>query len=199
MSQKQLKKIQINGATFCLDHRYQLVMDLVLPRFEQASLIIDQLFGRDDKAAQLLIDAVLEDGCEDDVAMTYFLTMALQSYGELERAGVIIARMYHNNPSDLLAKCAYANNFMFHNALDEIPAVFNNTFDFEKVCTERELPLITFVQFMSIACTYYFVKNDSHNCIKYLSYLLEAAPEHPETKRVFSWIERVCEKDEAEA
>jgi hypothetical protein len=157
-------------------------MDLISEPFDQIAVIIDQLFGRDDKAVKALIDAILQDGC-DDVAMIFFLTMALQNYGEFEKAGKIITRTYHSHSSDLLAQCAYADHLMFHYKFDAIPAVFNHTFDFEKVCTKKELPLIIFIHFMSIACTYYLAKNNPRNYAKHLSYLIEAAPEHDETKR----------------
>ncbi len=182
MSKKQLKKIEINKVTFFLDHRYQLVMDLISPEFEKKALIIDQLFGRDDRSAKILVDAVLQDGCANDVAMTYFIAMILQNYGEIERAGKIITRMYQVYPSDLLVRCAYANHLIFRDAFDEIPAVFNHTFDLEKVCDERELPLITFIHFISVARNYYMFKNDVPHVVKYFSYLFEAAPEHAETQ-----------------
>lgn len=183
MDKNQVTKIQINDTTFSLDLRYDFVMDLVSSEFETESLILDQLFGRDNEAAKALVKAILQYGCEHDIAMSYFIAMMLQNYGELEKAGKILTRIYRKNPSDLLAQCAYANHLIFHESFDKIPAVFNNTFDLEKICTERELPLVTFAHFMGIVCTYYMAKNDPRNFSKYFAYMVEGAPEHGETQR----------------
>jgi len=188
MHQKQIKKIKINGTTFSLDCRYQLVLDLISDQFEKQSCSIDQLFGRDDKSTKILIDAVLEEGCDKDIAMTYFIAMALENYGEIERAGRAVAKMYERNSSDLLAKCAYVNHLMFANEVNKIPAVFNNTFDLDKICIEREMPLIIFVKFMSLVCDYYIIKNDPRNFLKYFSYLKEVAPEHGDTQRLSAML-----------
>ena len=182
MSGKHLKKIEINGVAFILDHRYQQVKDLISSKFKTQADQIEKLIGKDDKAAKTSIDKLLKSGCEDDIAMTYFLATQLQNYGKFERAEKVFTKMYQDNTLDLLAKCAYANHLIFKEEFDKIPDIFNNTFDLDKVCSERELPLITFVQFMSIARTYYFAKNDEANCLKYVYYLIEAAPRHEETR-----------------
>lgn len=175
-------KIQINNVTFSLDPQYDFVTQLIPSKFDQQVSIINQMFFVDKKATKLLIDAALKDDCANNVAMVYFLSMALQSYGELEKAKKIITQIYQDHPSNLLARCAYANHLIFNDKIDEIPAVFNHTFDLEKNCTERELPLIIFVQFMEIACIYSIAKNEPRNFMKYFSYLMEAAPEHDTTQ-----------------
>jgi hypothetical protein len=188
MHKKQLKKITINKVAFFIDYRYELVMSLISPEFEKQSLLIDQLFEQDMDTALKYADEVLKKGCSHDVAMIYFLSMLLQNCGNFKKAGTILTQLHKNHPTDLLAKCAYANHLMFHGRFDELPALFADTFDLAKLTTERELPLVTFAQCMSIACQYHMFKRDIPNFKKFLSYLMKGAPEHSETRRLVGCI-----------
>lgn len=194
MPRKQkLTKIQINGETFFIDHTHEFVCDLVSEKFKKPAALIDEFFFQDPKAAQKLIDAAVMDGCADDVAMTYFLSMALQNYGQIARAGLLVTQMYNKHSSNLLAKCAYANHLMFHTKIDEMPAVFNNDFDLTKITTERTLPLPVFVQFMSFACDYYYINNDLNNLHNKLVHLLDGAPKHEATQRFLEMSKHLVE------
>ncbi len=185
----QLKKITINNHTFVLDEKYQLIMDLISPKFEGKSLIIDQLFGRENEIAQAAIDSIIKDGCLDDPAMTYFITMALQNYRKHNQAARILKQLYLLHPTDLVARCAYANYLLMSNRIDEIPTVFGNSFDLSKLWSAKVLPFVLFVDFMAIVCNYYLLKKDIPNFLNYLSYLTEAAPEHYETQKFLELLQ----------
>ena len=172
---------KINGTTFYLDPRYDLVMDLISAPFARQAEAIDRLYGYDDRMARVLIGQELQKEYFRDPAMAYFLSMALLNYGELEKSQELTLHTYRENPDNLLARCAYANNLIFQVRIDEIPTVMSSTFDLSKISKKRELPLIEFIKFMDIAGTYYYLKKD-FRFADYVSILMKAAPNHPDTK-----------------
>lgn len=190
MNNKQLKEIKINKVTFIIDYQYQMIVDLISSKFEKETMVIEQMFIQDVKITKIIIDNSISQGCIEDVAFTYFLSMALQNLGELKKAEKLIMKLYHKYPQDILARCAYANHLMFFsNKVDKVPSVFNNRFDIKEISVERELPLITFIHFMAVSCNYYLIKNDMPHFMKYLSYLTEVAPEHEETQMLMKYID----------
>jgi len=194
MNKKQLKEIKINGVTFLLDYQYQFVADLVSDKFKPSCAMINQAFMYDPTTAKRLIKAAIQEGCADDVAMTFVISMALQSWGELAQSGELIAQMFKKHPTDLFARCIYANQLIFCGQVKLVPAIFGHTFDLAKLTEKRELPLTVFVRFMAVACDYYFDKRDFANFAKYLSYLQEGAPEHEETQEYLSSLQEMNER-----
>jgi|GEM_PF-3452256 len=190
MYQKQLHPIQINNTTFLLDHKYEMVGDLISEKFHHTAKALGHTFLNNAAVTKLKITKILDDGC-DDLAMIYYMAMAFYCYREFKTAGKIITKMYKDHPTELLAQCAYANHLLLNNKIDAIPAIFNNTFDLTKIYTKQEIPLILFVEFMAIACDYYYKKNDIANFKKYLSYLEEGAPDHEETLQRLDEAERL--------
>ena len=190
---KQLKKVEMYGEVFFIDFNHDLVCKLISDKYQEPASLIDELFFQGPQVVLRLIDIILQDECVfDDVAMIFFLSMALQNYGEFEKAGIIITKMYNKHSSDLLAKCAFANHLLFNARMDEIPPVFNDDFDLAKLTNERKLPLPTFVHFISLACEYYLHKGDGLNFGKTFSYLLEVAPEHETTQNLLSLINDIA-------
>ncbi len=125
--------------------------------------------------------------------MVYFLTMALQNYGEFNKAEKILAQLYADNPSSLLARCAYANSLIFKIKQAEIPAIFGGGFDLPQICSERQLPLITFLHFVEIACQYYLMINDGPNFVKHFDCMMTAAPDHAIVQRMITNIKELHE------
>lgn len=184
-----IKTIDINGTLFRIDTRYEYVMDLASEELKKQVFVIDQLFGRSNDMVKVLIDQMIKEGCTKDIPTTYYLTMALQNFGQMKKAEKIIQKLYKDNPHDLLARCAYANSLLFARKYNEIPAVFHNSFDFDKAYLhpENDVPLVLFIHFMDIAFSYYFLKGDQR-CLKYLTYLIKVAPEHETTQRLMARI-----------
>ncbi len=184
--QNKLKKIEMYGEEIFVDCRYSFVCELISEDYQEQAELLDDIFDRAPK--ELLfnyIDRLLQDeDIFDDVAMIFFLGMLLQNHGELIKASNIITRMYKRKSSDLLAKCAFAHQLFFYGKIDEVPAIFNNDFNFTQVTIQRTFPLPTIVHCLSIACDYYLIKKDVASFNKVLSYLFEVAPEHDATQRL---------------
>lgn len=181
------------GEVFFIDFKHDLVCELISDKYQDHASLMDELFFQDPQKVLQLIDIALQDKCVfDDVAMIFFLSMALQNYGKFEKAGTIITKMYSKHSSDLLAKCTFANHLLFNARMNEISSVFNDDFDLAKLTDERKLPLPTFVHFTSLACEYYLHKSDGLSFGKKLSYLLEVAPEHETTQNLLSLVSDIA-------
>src|SRR5579872_4952776 len=99
-----IKTIDINGTLFRIDTRYEYVMDLASEELKKQVFVIDQLFGRNNDMVKVLIDQMIKEGCTKDIPTTYYLTMALQNFGQMKKAEKIIQKLYKDNPHDLLAR-----------------------------------------------------------------------------------------------
>ncbi len=181
-SKKNYLSIKIHGSIFQLDQRHELIVDLIPASFAKQAEQIERLFGHNDKKVRALVEQAIQEGYAKDPATAYFLSMVLLNFGELERAHKLTLEVYQANPDSLLARCAYANNLLFHRKVDEIPAVFNNTFDLSIVTKQRELSLIEVVKFLDIAAFYYSIKNDPR-FKDFVALLVKVAPHHLDTKR----------------
>lgn len=192
MKQKQLKAISINNVEFTLDHRYQLIVDLVSPELDHKREAIERIFVQtNSKLTKMLIDQAVREGYIHDIAFTYFLIMAYQNLSELKKADKLISELYRTYPENLLVKIAYAGQlYYFLKQPDKILQIFDNTFDLEKITVERTIPLIVFMHYMSLICNYYLYKNNRTEFMKYLSYMIKADPTHPETTRFLEEIHR---------
>lgn len=91
--------------------------------------------------------------------------------------------MYKDHSGDLLARCAYANLLFFRHKVDEIPAVFNGTFDLTSLTKERCLPLVTFLDFARLAADYYFIKVDDR-FMDFADMMMEADLRHDKTRQI---------------
>lgn len=180
----QLSSIQIGQKTFTLDHRYQLILDLVASQFQDTTEMIDMIFSFNDKREILaLIKQTMAEGC-DDVATILFFAMVYQNYGENRQAEALVIPMYKRHKNDLLAKCAYAYLLLFRGQPQKIIDAFDNTLDLTQLYPATEpIPLITFLHFMSLGAQYFNAINDWPNYQKAVQYMVQAAPDHSETMR----------------
>lgn len=179
-----IKNVKINGAIFQLDMRYNLIMEIVSPEYKQEAEDMDFLYGRADEMLKRRLAILVKEGCGDDVAMSFFVMMLMQNYGERIKALEFIESVYRRDTTNILARCAYATALFFNEKVKDIPAVFEHIFDIDKTTTQRAMPLITFVQYVKLACEYYWIVGDFKNTKKYLDMLTAAAPEHDITQRL---------------
>lgn len=174
--------IKIHGSIFHIDLQHEWIVDLVPASFAKQAEQIERLFGNDDKKVRALVEQAIQEGYAKDPATGYFLSMIFLNYGELKKANQLTLALYQANPDSLIARCAYANNLLFHKKVNEIPPVFNNTFDLSKVTNRRELPLAEVIKFLDLAAIYYSIKHDPR-VQEYVALMVAIAPGHSDTKR----------------
>ena len=126
----------------------------------------------------------------DAAKLSNFLCAAYQAIGDEANAERIARENYRRHPDYLFAKLNYASSCIQQGKLDEIPIIFNNTYDLSMLCPGREIFHISeFVGFMSVMVSYFLAKGDVGQARVYYKMLQEVAPDHPATRSLARRLE----------
>lgn len=121
-----------------------------------------------------------------DVPILYnYLGMAYSGAGKSKKAEEVVVENYRKNPEYLFARLNYAEICLQRGELDEIPRIFDDTYDLKMLYPEREeFHVSEVVGFMGIMALY-FMKTQNYDVAgRYYGMLREIAPDHPITKRI---------------
>lgn len=102
---------------------------------------------------------------------------------KVRKAEKLIADTYQKNSCHLLSRINYADQCMRKKKLDQIPKIFNNCYDLQKLYPKTEAFNITeFRGFMLCMGNYHFLKKEKDKaiCYHYLAHELE--PSHPSVR-----------------
>ncbi len=109
------------------------------------------------------------------------------AYGRVdpEKQKHVISENYQKNPKNLFARCNYARLCLADNNIDEIPNIFANHFELKPLYPKRtQFHVTEFTALTSVACEYYFKKDNLEQAEALFTKLQEIAPESSETRLI---------------
>ncbi|GAB3194987.1 tetratricopeptide (TPR) repeat protein [Pontibacter aydingkolensis] len=102
------------------------------------------------------------------------LVSIYEAQGDLDKADEVIESQYRKFPDYLFAKIKYAELLMDRGQLDDIPSIFNNSYDLASIYPSRDTFHISeLVNFNTMMCEYFLEKNDLYTATIYRDVLMQ--------------------------
>jgi tetratricopeptide (TPR) repeat protein len=114
-----------------------------------------------------------------------FLSIAYSRDGQVEKAYEVVEISYRRHPEYLFARLNYAEFCLNNNQLDNIPEIFEHTFDLSLLFPERtKFHVSEFGGFAGIMGMYFYKKGETEKAKRYYQMLKRIVPEHGLTKQL---------------
>lgn len=108
------------------------------------------------------------------------LAACFERLGEIDRAEEMIKMNYNTNPTYLFGRLDYANFCVNHDAIEEVPKIFNGLYDLKLLYPERDtfhiMEVIAFNKFMAL---YFALINRTETAMIYAKILMSLSPDDP--------------------
>lgn len=119
------------------------------------------------RKAQNILEQALEQDPTNPYLLDYLAALLMRRKRFLKSRNVIY-KNYEYNPDSLFVKVRYADLLCQKKKLDEVKALFNNTFDLQKLYPEQKLFSINdYVHFMSLCGWYFYQKGEPDTALIY--------------------------------
>jgi tetratricopeptide (TPR) repeat protein len=117
------------------------------------------------------------------------LAACYESLGEMDKSEEMIKINYNTNPTYLFGRLDYANYCVNHDAIDEVPKIFNGLYDLKLLYPERDtfhiMEVLAFNRFMAL---YFALINRTETAMMYAKILMSLSPCDPILFKLISLI-----------